>query len=950
MVGKRTRSGSIAPGGGASAAASGPAPGRAPRTTQLRRKAGPTGAGVAPTGALPDALQAGVSDVFGQDLSDVNVHEGSQAAALGADAFASGNDVQFAPGQYDPSSASGAKLIGHELAHVVQQREGRVAGPQGHGASHGVVDDPALEAEADVMGDRLASRVDGGTERGPAPASGNAALGAAPIQRKVTVNAVPNTTVPDADVPAMKISRFVAYTRGQADWSTTYAGADVAELRQLLHDLVAEPALPDGLGEFLVRDVLAVAAADWVPLRKFCVAVNDAAGVPTAKMVATQAPTLARAIELGRAITQLEPAVGGGGVLYHITSPTSVGDLITAGRVADFVGYCTARNPQWHAPNGKEIRSFLLMPMGFYNMLAPLADVRNLHHFQFPALVRLMIDRVGGHTGQPLALILHTGLDHSGAFHHDSHLTTAIVGNPNRVIMLEGKETLAEIQNDLPTIAATYGGGQIDQVMIAGHGNSRLIELAGTTTMGTTADGRPEVQQTNDTLDLDNNEAATRQFMQILGGLMGGPTNRVVFNGCLTGSNDIVIDPASPDTPQQQITNQLGSRGSLVEAARQEMGSGSGGPQVIGANASFPEGPDLMDSRGQFDVMWTEDPALTASNKLDYVRQGIEPTGVLRAILQEWEPPSVPPRPWQDAITDRLARPENTWDGAIITAALTHIDANPADAAAISELSQSVGRVSEAYFAQLAHVGELDPVVAAHKVRLFSAVQGSSEWPGELGLPPVAFYSVWGRTDTTKYAALRAHLGAGAHTAADLEGYLDTGYLGAAGVGRLLPIADAASATRGHLVIACAAVLQGGSTVARDFLRRVATGGHFDPAHDIAGIAGSEEEVLTAIGLASGTGGGHDTERDANIDQDGDGTNESFVDRTARWGVVANCTKLRVHSGPRDAAAEIGLLDAGDRVFVQGTRGRWVSIAFRGDTGYVFERFLTFDEGTPLGT
>ncbi|QCK17114.1 hypothetical protein DCC35_16675 [Mangrovivirga cuniculi] len=93
---------------------------------------------------------------FGTSFSDVNVHKDSpEATNMGAKAFAQGNDVHFAPGQYNPESKSGQELIGHELTHVVQQKQGRVkATTQAKGAA--VNDDSALEKEADVMGRKAA--------------------------------------------------------------------------------------------------------------------------------------------------------------------------------------------------------------------------------------------------------------------------------------------------------------------------------------------------------------------------------------------------------------------------------------------------------------------------------------------------------------------------------------------------------------------------------------------------------------------------------------------------------------------------------------------------------------------------------------------------------------------------------------------------------------------------
>ena len=104
---------------------------------------------------LPAPVQAKMEHAFGADFSAVRVHQGPEAAAMGALAYTRGTDLHFAPGQYDPNSQHGQTLIGHELAHVVQQSEGRVsATTQAKGMA--VNDDPSLEAEADDLGARAA--------------------------------------------------------------------------------------------------------------------------------------------------------------------------------------------------------------------------------------------------------------------------------------------------------------------------------------------------------------------------------------------------------------------------------------------------------------------------------------------------------------------------------------------------------------------------------------------------------------------------------------------------------------------------------------------------------------------------------------------------------------------------------------------------------------------------
>lgn len=103
---------------------------------------------------LPRDVQAKMEQALGASFADVRVHVGPEASSIGAVAFTWGTNIHFAPGQYNPHTPQGQFLLGHELTHVVQQRAGRVSNPFGSGVA--VVQDHALEAEADRMG-RMAS-------------------------------------------------------------------------------------------------------------------------------------------------------------------------------------------------------------------------------------------------------------------------------------------------------------------------------------------------------------------------------------------------------------------------------------------------------------------------------------------------------------------------------------------------------------------------------------------------------------------------------------------------------------------------------------------------------------------------------------------------------------------------------------------------------------------------
>lgn len=120
---------------------------------------------------------------FDADFSNVRVHEGPMAQAIGALAFTVGETLYFAPGLYDPTTREGVELLGHELTHVVQQRDGRVVNP--HGAGVAIVQDPALEDEADRMGQQIAAEMAShaaiGQPRRAAPTAGSALPPALPF-------------------------------------------------------------------------------------------------------------------------------------------------------------------------------------------------------------------------------------------------------------------------------------------------------------------------------------------------------------------------------------------------------------------------------------------------------------------------------------------------------------------------------------------------------------------------------------------------------------------------------------------------------------------------------------------------------------------------------------------------------------------------------------------------
>jgi hypothetical protein len=146
---------------------------------------------------LETPVRQRMEESFGTDFTDVRVHTGGSAAAsargVDAHAYTVGNEIVLGEG-HSPGSEQHDRTLAHELAHVVQQRQGPVDGtPIGGGIS---VSDPgdrferAAEATADAV---LAT--------GRAPDAGSAA--APSVQREVASDEERK----EEDVQALAIQR-----------------------------------------------------------------------------------------------------------------------------------------------------------------------------------------------------------------------------------------------------------------------------------------------------------------------------------------------------------------------------------------------------------------------------------------------------------------------------------------------------------------------------------------------------------------------------------------------------------------------------------------------------------------------------------------------------------------------------------------------------------------------
>lgn len=143
-----------------------------------------------PAAPLDAKTRAFFEPRFGHDLSRVRVHSDAEAArsarAVNASAYTVGQHIAFDSGQFQPHTHEGQRLLAHELAHTVQQKQA------GTGSDRLPIGAPSntFEKEADHAASQTLSQ-------GPVAVQSNAPLS---LQRQVKPDASPTVDLPSLDV------------------------------------------------------------------------------------------------------------------------------------------------------------------------------------------------------------------------------------------------------------------------------------------------------------------------------------------------------------------------------------------------------------------------------------------------------------------------------------------------------------------------------------------------------------------------------------------------------------------------------------------------------------------------------------------------------------------------------------------------------------------------------
>ena len=560
-----------------------------------------------------------------------------------------------------------------------------------------------------------------------------------------------------ASIMSGRFAVFRDFARRQVDWRSQPNFQAVPLQSQALRKLLdlapageEDSAFAAACGGMPVGELVQYVMSDEEALTAYAAAV----GKKRMTIEIERVDRVLLAVFMGRALIKLEHTVHRlvlRRVFKQGTQGRSLSSLaVTPGAVDAFISYVQTCKPLLMADNGAEISSFLTL---FGKQCRPEAYkdsipyVRNLHRFSKAALEALQTNFADTSKSKPLVIVLQTAIDDNGAFHHDQHMTDVITNKSNLTLVIEGPTSLGQAAGQVKSLASIYGqGGQVQQLMLAGHGEWRAIGVAG--------EPKPDSAFPQEHgVNLDTASAVAMGFLKMLVGTMAtNPQARLVLNACLTSSTDFSDIDADqpPERLKAAIEERIKTRPSLAKTVRDIAEQRGIKPdQIAAANASFGEEADLIDpGSGQLGLISKQDPALTSPDRFAYVRAAADPIGAMRAVI---ECVVTDPKQAAQALDERLSKPPADWSGHVVVALYTVVRRDLADLATMVKLSQIAGALDKLSSPVKCRVDAIEDVPPALQPDLFGHLAKTETWQ-RLPRIPLVCAQVWMRSDPGKRA------------------------------------------------------------------------------------------------------------------------------------------------------------------------------------------------------
>ncbi|MET3878646.1 DUF4157 domain-containing protein [Chitinophaga sp. OAE865] len=867
---------------------------------------------------MPSRRNEEMSRAFGKDLSGVRIHNDARAAdmssKLQAKAFTHGNDIYFGANQHNDTSA-GKHLLAHELTHVVQQNSAQMISRAPLAYAYSKF---KLENKLAILGDGTAAN------------------------------------------EGMDLDDFSKYIRRRADWfaEKSLAEADRKALWRMVAKIDEGPHIQAGAGDLKLKDLIPLTPDEWTKLAAFGNGCNRGNTV----IILNTTPPLPRRMALGKTMLELEKLIGGAVIKLTVSEQQLIDVEANPVLLTNLKDYWKDFQPHLqrvYSPGpgarGDEFQKMINMftarsPSAFAGLKG---RIRNLHRFSVPMLNRLMLNYNNKLRLLPLHLIIHTGIDASAFQDAAPKFEDVILNSPNLVLMLEGRDSIKDIVNEVPKIASTYGqGGQIAQVIIAGHGSPHSLELAGTSAPNVV---KGRVDYTSESLDISKplEKIKTQQLLDVLLKNLDPAKARIVFAGCLVGAH-----PVPAGTAAANVAPYIAANPNVVDFATQRGAAMKKPVQVEGARASVALSQTSLMDPGTKDlhITYNFDPQAFGTAAA-YVAEGHEPEGVMVAAVELAAANPVVAAKQLELRRNFKTVSDQWWDECVIAFVNIALKGVPLNGAVNLARLQELALVAK--FPFLAGFGTKYGISAAHFKGWINRLAFAADIYDEMLKAPLMVAAAdtdkrlgrffmeqgWLNVDLARAAPFVAFLeGVPSDFVRNMEEHLDTTVIGASDVTLFAALAPH---TPGRVRLALAWLHNDpANALVKAFFRTEISNTPAGPALSplvTAELAGHEPgEILEALGrLAPRSDKPGDDRPLANARIPGRGFNNLLIDQKAYIATVTALKKLPVFRGPGPKHKGIGWVKPGDLLQVAGFTDAWAAFDFNGKLGYVDKTQIT---------
>ncbi|HEY3386981.1 MAG TPA: DUF4157 domain-containing protein [Saprospiraceae bacterium] len=619
--------------------------------------------------------------------------------------------------------------------------------------------------------------------------------------------------------PGLTLGEFESYIKQQANWFTEDTLKADEFIRNKLWDasvLITEGNhTRDSLGDLKLDDVVKGNEDDLKFLSIYAEGAKEGAQTVQIKR---HLDDMEKAIKLGEAMKTLKSFLPG--VIIQVAiNESMLHQLVDKDLMNELIKYYKEWEPTFeNSKEGSSIIDLLEEGVSTYNELK--WWMRDLHIVTKATRLKLLDNIKEKSRPKPLLLVLMSAIDHNTAFLQGRKLEEAILNTKNLALLLQGQKSLKEFETKANIIADIYGlkpdaksKGQIGQIIIAGHGNANLVELASSgknPRKEQAKKGEFYVDYDKENLSPKSEGDMSEVLIDSLLKRMDPKDARIVFAGCLVGSHYTPSPDELRDTKKaaKVIEKSIKENPNLRDIVYQRMKKLNITGEVQAGRGSATFRDFKVDADGKAMISSDKDPKLGGSVE-EYVQSGVEPEGALRAAVETWWSKGAK---WTtDAMKKYIEdkKDNKDWWPTITRAAyevsLMNVskDGN-VDPAFLSELSHRVSGWLDGQWEHEFGAAKLDKSLKPTERELvFNAMLKSNH--GDLNsFVKIVIFQVWAKTDATKAALLLDTIDKDTFLKEErLTKLLDQNY-----VDPLLPtlmvVADPVNPTQGQLKLALA--------------------------------------------------------------------------------------------------------------------------------------------------